>query len=225
MIRHLVVLLLLAPAAGVFGLQLSGGLGLSLGASSSTASASSVTGNVTTSATTMATQTPLGVFAFVDASYAQLSVGYLVADGGSTNYYDSVGGVNTVAATLGLNLNTTYLSFSAFAKYPFKVGRLTLFPLLGAEYDLNLVYTDASGTSLISSLASPSDANQLWIKAGGGIDIPFSGFYLRPEALLGYKLLNQTERNTITSAKAAGAAGASVVDLELEFALAAGFAF
>ena len=221
----LVCVALFLPATGAFALDVSGGLGLSLGAYSATTSVSYVVGNVMTSTTTRENQTPIGVMAFVDATYAQLSVGYLVADGGSTNYYYSTGGVNTVDSTVGLDLNTTFLAMSVFAKYPFKMGRVTLFPLLGVEYDLNLTYTDSNGNNLKGTLANPGDASQLWFKAGGGLDIPFPGFYLRPEALLGYKLPSQTERNAVAAAKAGGATGASVIDLELGFALMAGVAF
>ncbi len=220
-----VLLLLLASTTGAFALGVSGGLGASLGAYSATTSVSFVSGNVMASTTTRETQTPIGVLAYVDATYAQLSVGYVVSDGGSTTYYYSAGGVNTVDSTVGLDLNTTFLTMSVFAKYPFKMGRVVLFPLLGVEYDLNLKYTDANGNDLKGTLASPGDANQLWLKAGGGLDIPLRGFYLRPEALLGYKLPSQTERNAVSAALAGGATGASVIDLELGFALMAGVAF
>jgi len=222
---YLVCIALLLPAAGAFALDVSGGLGTSLGAYSATTSESAVSGNITTSTTATVTQTPIGITAFLDATYAQVAVGYLVANGGNTSYYDSVGGVNTVDTTLGLDLNTTFLALSAFAKYPFKVGRLVLFPLLGVEYDLNLAYTDANGNDLKGTLANPEDANQLWLKAGAGLDIPFPEFYLRPEVLLGYKFPSQTERNAASAAKAAGAAGASVIDLEVGIALMAGFYF
>jgi len=115
-----------------------------------------------------------GVLAFVDATYAQLSLGYTMAFGGTTNIYGSAYGTTTVDATVPFDFDTTYLAFTALAKYPFKVGRTTLFPLVGVEYDLDLTYTNSSGSNLKSSLASPQDANQLWIRAGGG-SISLSG--------------------------------------------------
>lgn len=216
---------LVLPVSGLSALEVSAGIGASVGAFSSTSSASENIGNVTLSSTQRNNQYPFGILAFVDATYLQLSFGYTMARGGTTDIYGSAYSTTTLDETVPLDLDTTYLSLTALAKYPFHVGTTVLFPLLGIEYDLNLTYTNSSGSSLTSSLASPGDANQLWIRAGGGLDIPFGHFYLRPELLLGYKILNQTERNWITSQLAAGAAGASYVDLDLGLRLLAGFDF
>ncbi len=207
---------LLIPSTGAFSLDLSLGVGLTGGSFTSINSYSMVSNGPSSGGSTIESQTPYGAFAFLDATFLQLSVGYFVADGGSSETYQVSSGTPSNYTTSDLDLDTSYLSFSALAKYPFQIGNAVLFPLLGVEYDLNLTYTDTNGNNLLSTLASPQDANQLWIKAGGGIDFSFGQFFFRPEILVGYKFLNQTERNEITTTlNTPLESSPSIVDLEL----------
>ena len=56
----------------------------------------------------------------------------------------------TVAVS-DFNYNFSYVSTELLGKYPFKLGIVTLFPLLGAEYDLNLSYVNTNGNDLRAS--------------------------------------------------------------------------
>jgi hypothetical protein len=143
-----------------------------------------------------------GFVAYFDASYAQVALGLgrssavsatkvvdslSVWDGSS----DEVTGEGDVA---------TYLALSLLFKYPFDMGGFYVFPAIGFEYDLNLLYTDAGGSDLKSSMSDDekADLNMLWIKVGCGLDIPLSSrIYLRPEALAGFKLRSKLEKDWV----------------------------
>ena len=77
---------------------------------------------------------------------------------------------------------------------PFALGPVSLFPLLGIEYDLNLYLKDADGTDLKAGLTDQekADLNQFWFKAGAGADfVVYKGLYVRPLVLMGFKLLTR----------------------------------
>ncbi len=69
----------------------------------------------TTSTTQTINYTPFEATVFFDATYAQLSVGYLIANGGSITQ----SGTGVSATTTNLNQNLSYLSIAAYGKYPF----------------------------------------------------------------------------------------------------------
>jgi len=196
-----VVLVLLAfTVGGAFAINLSAGVGASIQAYSNTLSDSASSGGVTASASNTINYTPLGVSAFFDATYLQAAIGYEVANGGSS----TVSGTGVTTTTSSLNQNLSYLLFSAYGKYPFKLGPVSLFPLLGITYLLNLTYTDSSGNNLKSGLTSQeqADLNQLWIRGGVGADFSLGQkLYLRPELLTGFKILSSTDNDTVTGVK------------------------
>jgi hypothetical protein len=84
-------------------------------------------------------------------------------------------------------------------KYPFALNPLSLFPLFGIEYDLILYYKDETGAYL-----DTTDLSQFWFKLGVGADIVvYKGLYVRPQALLGFKLHDQDERDWQETAQGA----------------------
>ena len=77
------------------------------------------------------------------------------------------------------------LGFSLLGKYPLNMGRVTVFPLLGINYNLVLSMKDKDGTSIEDSGSGyeASDFSQFGILAGGGLDFPLSGaLFFRAEA-------------------------------------------
>jgi hypothetical protein len=77
------------------------------------------------------------------------------------------------------------------AKYPFYLNNITLFPALGADYQLWLQHTE-NGKNTPGDLSAN---NALWLKVGGGIDYHLTrSFFLRGELLWGIKLPSKTER-------------------------------
>ncbi len=165
----------------------------------------------------------LNLGAFFDATYAQVSIGYF---GSLTGKEDISSGGTTTSADY--NYYTKYISAGLLGKYPFDLGMVKLFPLLGIEYDLNLSLTDQNGNDVKSTLTDQEkkDMNQFWVKVGAGADFDLTkNIYFRPEILFGYKLPSQTDKDTVDSLQAAGATGVSVVWTRWDFGLMAGYRF
>ena len=94
---------------------------------------------------------------------------------GSSLYFDA----QYAALSTGLTIYssdaafTSWWNFSAVAKLPFTLGPVTLYPEIGAEYELLLTDTDFAGTNLVPALtADEREAlNQLWLVAGAGVGV------------------------------------------------------
>ncbi|GHV22915.1 hypothetical protein FACS189494_10380 [Spirochaetia bacterium] len=126
-----------------------------------------------------------GLFAFFDATYIELDTGIVF---GGWNYFN-----DTRRNQVGISgeFALTYIRFGALGKYPFKLGKLEIFPLLGIEVDVcvggkykNAVISDAT-----------ESFTKLWFKTGVGVDIPLTSIlYLRPEFLYGIGLQDKLEK-------------------------------
>ncbi|MDR0473616.1 MAG: outer membrane beta-barrel protein [Treponema sp.] len=135
----------------------------------------------------------IGPFIFVDLKYLELNVGIPL---GWVNADDTMSAnPNFPAQTLGLR-------GSAYLKFPFTVSPMfTLFPLLGADYDLCFLARkddDRDAKFPISDNnqdAKAMDAlNTLWFKTGIGMDTHFTDhLFLRTELLYGLRLPNKME--------------------------------
>ena len=129
----------------------------------------------------------------LDFKFVELNIGLLL---GQVNGDSTMSGNNNFPAqTLGLR-------GSAYLKLPFALSPMfSLFPLLGADYDLQLIArksNDYDATFPINgnSNAKPIDAlNNLWFKAGLGLDTFFNDhLFLRTELLYGVRLQNEMEK-------------------------------
>jgi len=151
---------------------------------------------------------PIDIKAFVDLTYLQISAGYMMVNGMTVT---EIGGGPNVITTLMNSL--TYVSFAGYFKYPFHVGVVTIFPLLGVEYKLNLTYKAGNGNDVKSTLTSQeqADLNELWIEGGAGMDFAIGSFYIRPEVIIGFfKPLSATDKDIINSYPSAGGTSVSI---------------
>jgi hypothetical protein len=144
---------------------------------------------------------PIDIKAFVDFTYLQVSAGYIMVNGATGTI-----GIGSALSTMDLKGILTYVSFAGYLKYPFHVGAVTVFPLLGVEYKLNLTSKDGSGNDVKSTMTSQqqADLNELWIEGGAGMDFTLGPFYIRPEVLIGFKPLSTTDNDTISAAESSG---------------------
>lgn len=139
--------------------------------------------------------------AFVDLTWIQVSVGWMLVD--------TIGAVTSVVdgnRTMGpANLYYNYVTLAGHLKWPFGGEPLSLFPLLGIEYRHNLVY-DNGGTDMRPTLTSQqlADLNELWIEIGAGMDLWVGRLLLRSEMLVGLKPFSRTDRDLLTVLEAAG---------------------
>lgn len=215
---------------GAFAFDLSAGAGAAVGSYNAKVDLSATVAGSTNTSTTTLKYTPFGIDAFVDATYAQLAVGYRMMNVGSI----TSSGTGVTTSTTNNNENFSYITFQGLAKYPFHFGKISVFPLAGILYALNLTATDSvTGTDLKASLTSQqkSDLNEVWLQGGVGADFDFGNFYIRPEGLIGYKLLNQTEKDMLSAMKTAltllGATNVSgsITYLNYQFAIMVGYKF
>ncbi|MDR0639728.1 MAG: porin family protein [Spirochaetaceae bacterium] len=130
-----------------------------------------------------------GGFVYLDATYAELSVGFLVGNG---TVIKSSNIVNKTPWTL------SSINMGLLAKYPLDLSdALMLFPALGIEYQMFLS-AKRDGTEV----DEPDDFSAFWIKIGGGIDFHFTrNIYVRGEALFGIRLANKVEKDLADSMK------------------------
>jgi len=118
-----------------------------------------------------------GGFGFFDATYAELDVSFaygIITGKTKGSYYGS-----SLDANLGSG-SALQLGFTLLGKYPIGLGGFTLFPLLGADYNMILSNWDKNGHPYGTAM----DFNQFGLLAGAGLDFPFgSALFLRAEAM------------------------------------------
>jgi hypothetical protein len=107
-----------------------------------------------------------GGFAFLDATFAELSVGYAYD---RTTIRTETGGQTSKDSDA-----LSVLDVDLLGKYPVNLGKVSLFPLFGVNYQ----HAFSSGNGNIWQL-----------RFGGGMDYKFTGkLYLRGQALFGIRL-------------------------------------
>ena len=78
--------------------------------------------------------------------------------------------------------NALELNFGVLGKYPIGLGPITLFPILGLNYNIFLLAWDKKNVALTNSV--PSTFSQFGFQAGAGVDYDFtSRVYFRLETL------------------------------------------
>jgi hypothetical protein len=137
-----------------------------------------------------------GFFAFLDTTYLAVSLG-LGIHGVTPANSDAAKAQKDAKVTQTL----TTFDIGFLGKYPVDMGGLTVFPAFGVDFriGLDLVYKYDGGESKFSdSSESPAEwLTTVWIKFGGGADIPLSDtFYLRPMFLYGIGTLNKMDKET-----------------------------
>ncbi|HET6451071.1 MAG TPA: hypothetical protein VFI08_07150 [Spirochaetia bacterium] len=194
-------------ATGAFSLGLAFGGGGSFDISPVT-----LQGTYSSTTTEVRSEVSLTARQFLDFTYGMVEIGYAL-NRGSTE--PTAAATSTAFAAV-----LTGVSFTAALKYPFELGPVALFPMVGAEYVLNLGYTDDKGNNLKSTLAGPASAlNELWLKGGLGLDVYLGPIFVRPIVEAGFKPLVSGRSSSWTSTQATGTTtitlGTFTVDIEL----------
>jgi len=96
-----------------------------------------------------------GGFLFFDATYAELSVGFFGGSGASETLFDiAMTDLNLPPFAIKPNMYYTAMNISFLGKYPFKINdKLSVFPLLGIDYQIMLSVKDEDGNESVSSYA------------------------------------------------------------------------
>jgi hypothetical protein len=145
---------------------------------------------------TMSSKTPYaggGGFAFFDATYAELSLGFW---GGGGTVKSEMGGLSSES-----DMSYMGLDIGLLGKYPFTINeKLLVFPLLGITYRVMLSAKDEDGDQYKNSDGddAPGDFSALWFRLGAGLDFSFTDHvYLRGGLLYGLRLANTVENDRV----------------------------
>jgi TolB-like protein len=136
-----------------------------------------------------------GIYIFLDATYAEVFAGYTMTSG----TWESSAATNDIIP----DMKCSYLNIGVLAKYPFTVGNIKLFPLLGIDYEAavsgKLEFTTLGQEYEFDGMDNRYAANVLtnfWIKFGGGVEFNITeSLYLRGELLYGVRTANDFEKN------------------------------
>jgi len=110
-----------------------------------------------------------GFYGFFDATYVEVNAAFLFGTRTAKVSVFGLGSGSGTADFVGLNL-------SLLGKYPFNLGSVTVFPLVGLAYNMVL--------SIDGHSINVLDFNQLALLAGVGLDYSFSEkLFLRASAL------------------------------------------
>jgi len=133
------------------------------------------------------TNTTIGAFVFFDAAYAELGVnfGYGITKAKGTGFMNWTGSPYYLGTYNG---GATQFGLSLLGKYPINLGAVTVFPLLGVEYNVVLSWRDENDQEL-GGVSRAIDLSQLGFLAGVGMDYGLSDrLYLRGEAMFQLRL-------------------------------------
>jgi opacity protein-like surface antigen len=124
-----------------------------------------------------------GAYGFFDATNAEVDFAFL-GGGGKSKMSDG---------SRSMNFSTTFaaLDLALLGKYPFSLGRITLFPLLGFDY-LIVVSAKAEGVKE----DKPTEASSFGFDFGAGLDFPLTDhLYLRGEFLYAIRLPSKFQKD------------------------------
>jgi len=188
--KRISLLVLLAfIAGGLFALDLSAGGGLLFDYSANNGLKATVGGQDYYRGIRVAS---FGGFVFFDATYAEANVSF--AYGSGTYVWDE--GSSSGTLDYGSMLQ---LGFTLLGKYPFKLKAVTLYPLLGINYNLVVSAKDKAG----NKADKPGDLNQFGIQLGGGVDYYLTeALFIRGEILFQLRFASKYQDDQVKVVKA-----------------------
>ena len=149
-----------------------------------------------------------GGFAFFDATFAELSLGFFAASGK----------IKSKNAPID-DISYKGLDISLLGKYPFALTeQFTLFPLLGITYRHIISFDTKSSTAQANKSGNYS---ALWFKLGAGADYAFTDhIFARLGLLYGIRLANKAEKDGVKVIN-----GETLLGHGLDVKLAVGYRF
>jgi opacity protein-like surface antigen len=133
--------------------------------------------------------TNLSLGAFFDATYLEGAVA-VDTQLGKAKTKLAVTGSSTVESESDTQILA--LDFRLLAKYPFAFAPVTVYPLVGFDYSLNLNFKDKSS----ASSDAKNEANDFFVDLGAGLDYPItSNVYIRGEGVFAINLTPTAKAN------------------------------
>jgi len=161
------------------------------------------------------TQLNYGGLVFFDATYAELCITIQNGINKWTQNLD-IEGLEGSKPSTGDGWETM-MGFAILGKYPFNLGsRLTVFPLLGMEYQISLrqlrtqpdgwVYDRSDGIrerDKDKNAFELSDWNSFFLDVGGGADFDITeNIFIRGEFIYSFRLMTNYEKKNLEATKA-----------------------
>jgi len=132
--------------------------------------------------------TSFGGFVFFDATYVEADISFAY---GSLTLVTEMPGISSTD-DFGSVLQ---LGFSILGKYPFHLGSVTLFPLLG--FNLNAVVSGSDNEG--NKFTDAGDLSQFSLQAGIGLDYHFTdSIFLRAEGLFQLRFASKYQDDMMT---------------------------
>jgi opacity protein-like surface antigen len=152
-----------------------------------------------------------GVFAFLDATFAELDLDFTYNSG-------------TMSGGAGLpdeDFNFSAFGFALLGKYPFEVGPVDIFPMLGIGYRYALSM-EVDGRDYDDA----SDMSRFSIRFGAGVDYYFTpALFLRGEILYAIGFESKLEKNIVDDESGSGASASSKISHGPDIKIAVGYQF
>jgi hypothetical protein len=216
-----VLFLLAAPS---FTLDLSTGYGLITGASFDTLSAD--INNGASTSVQKYNQFHFGASVFFDADYIAANINFY---GTATAFsYNSELMKNTSVGS-NFNLIGTNLALGLRLKYPFNVGGIKIFPLLGMQGNIGLSQNFSKDSGYETGIKNagygdPGNWSALAFEAGGGVDIDITGdIFFRGNLVMNYKVNSNLDKAFIKAVEDGGKSSVRNLNMGFEVNLLVGY--
>lgn len=139
----------------------------------------------------------LGAHIFFDATYIRLGLGAdFSVNGSKTEGNGSLAGLTVKPSGSNADYRETNFDISILGKYPFKLGLVDLYPMLGFDFAFNVAAQD--GDTDLRKNASDSwkkDMNHYYFVLGLGADVNLGKFFINPTASFGVDLKKPSTYN------------------------------
>jgi opacity protein-like surface antigen len=148
-----------------------------------------------------------GAFVFLDATFAELDIGF-TSNSGTVDY-------------LYRDYSFSALSFGLLGKYPFELGPVIIFPMAGIEYRY-VLSAEIGGIDLDDA----SDMSRFGIRFGAGFDTHITpAVFFRCEFLYAIRFANKYEKDYVDALDAQGIDASSKASRGLDAKVAIGYQF
>ncbi|MDR0456747.1 MAG: DUF4097 domain-containing protein [Treponema sp.] len=127
-----------------------------------------------------------GGYAFLDAKYVEVVLG-IYKGSGKLRMKQEAKNNSSLSIQQESDISIINFNIGLFMKYPFRINKISIYPIIGMDYHFALSVKDEDGDeykNLAAGTEDPSEFNALWFNFGGGADYLFTEkMYLRFEAL------------------------------------------
>lgn len=139
----------------------------------------------------------LGAHIFFDATYVRLGLGAdFSVNGSKIDTNGKLGSLSIAPSGTNEKYKETNIDISILGKYPFKLGLVDLYPMLGLDFAFNVAAQD--GDTDLRKNASDSwkkDMNHYYFVLGLGADVNLGKFFINPTASFGVDLKKPSTYN------------------------------